>query len=84
MQILMNAFYERLYRFGALLSKASEQSGENIVDVVTVIHPGYPVVSHTRSTTPKLVFKQECPIYLRRKIRKIMRSAFRPAESGQA
>lgn len=72
----MNTFYERLIRFGALVHEASEINGEHYEELFTVIHPGHPVVSRERSITPSLLFAEECPVPIKRKVRAIMRKAF--------
>jgi hypothetical protein len=73
----MNAFYERLKNFGASVQAASQRSGEPLEELFIIIHPGHPVVAHTRSTTPVIRFETGCPIQLRRKIRKLLKSAYR-------
>ncbi len=79
----MNAFYERLNRFGALVHEVS-RTGEHIEDMFTVVHPGHPVVSQTRRTTPKLEFEQNCPKPIRRQVRQILKQAFRQARNPAA
>jgi hypothetical protein len=73
----MNAFYERLMRFGELIGHASQQEKHNLADYFTVMHPGFPVVSSTKSTTPKLTFRDGVPSEVRKTVRKLFKKSFR-------
>ncbi len=72
----MNAFYERLYVFGASVQAAAENSELPLAHLFTLVHPGFPVISRTKSVIPQLNFKEECPVPERRRIRQLLRKAF--------
>lgn len=74
--ILMNAFYQRLQNFGALIHQAADTRELPLADYFQVVHPSYPVVSRTRSVIPQLEFEDRCPVKERRMIRKMLRRAF--------
>ncbi len=79
----MNAFYERLSHFGMLINNASSSDSHNYADYFTVQHPSHPVVSSTKSVVPKLIFKEECPKDLRRKVRCLLRKSFERISNKQ-
>ena len=73
----MNAFYERLNIFGASVNHASEESGQPLGELFTLVHPSYPVISQPRSIIPEIEFEDNCPPTLRKQVRRLLRKAFR-------
>lgn len=72
----MNAFYERLTHFAQMVNDASKDEKYSYAQYFQVQHPSYPVVSRTRSLMPKLVFEDDCPTALRRKVRLLLKKSF--------
>jgi hypothetical protein len=74
--LMMNAFYERLTHFGELVTTASRNAQLDLAEHFTVQHPGFPVVSQTRSIMPKLSFDEDCPAEIRHKVRRLLKKSF--------
>ena len=65
----MNAFYQRLIRFGALLQQATLETGRPLEEYFTLLHPSHPVRSNPHQEHPLLEFNEDCPLPIRKKVR---------------
>jgi len=72
----MNAFYQKLTKFGTLVHSTSRAKKMDISNYFTVVHPAYPVVKDTDTARPAIRFEDKCPRAVKREVAGLWKMVF--------